>query len=258
MTQTATLLAIDAGNTRTKWGAFDAQGHLLNTGAALNSQLDEINFPTANRVMIANVAGEAHANMLAKKLAGAEVTFATATAEACGILNSYENPAQLGIDRWAALIGAWRLKKTSCVVVNAGTAMTIDALIVQENQAKFIGGMILPGLQLMQKSLHVGTAALPNVTEFALNDGGFFGKNTQQAIINGTWAAAIGAMSTFYEAVKSTYQQTPMCILSGGSAAQLQQNFFKEHQPNTVMDLEVINHLVLHGLCWLSHKSNTP
>lgn len=111
MTQTATLLAIDAGNTRTKWGAFDAQGNLLETGAALNSQLDEVNFPTAHRVMIANVAGEAHAKKLTQKLTGAEVTFATASAEACGILNGYENPSQLGIDRWAALIGAWHLKK---------------------------------------------------------------------------------------------------------------------------------------------------
>lgn len=253
MTQTATLLAIDAGNTRTKWGVFDAQGNLLETSAALNSQLDVINFPTTNRVMIANVAGEAHANLLAKKLAGAEVIFATATAEACGILNGYEDPSQLGIDRWAALIGAWHLKKTSCVVVNAGTAITIDALIAKENKAKFIGGMILPGLNLMQKCLHVGTAGLPNVTEYALNDSGFFGKNTQQAIMNGTWAAAIGATNTFYNAVKNTYQQTPICILSGGSAAQLKQNFFKDGQPNTVMkSIEIIENLVLKGLFRLS------
>lgn len=253
MTQTATLLAIDAGNTRTKWGVFDAQGNLLETGAALNSQLDEINFPTANRMMIANVAGEAHAKLLTQKLAGAEVTFATASAEACGILNGYENPSQLGVDRWAALIGAWHLKNASCVVVNAGTAITIDALIAKENKAEFVGGMILPGLNLMQKSLHVGTAVLPNVTEYSLNDSGFFGKNTQKAIINGTWAAAIGATYTFYNAVKNTYQQTPICILSGGSAAQLKQNFFKDEQPNTVMEsIEIVENLVLNGLFRLS------
>lgn len=253
MTQTAILLAIDAGNTRTKWGVFDAQGRLLETGAALNSQLDEINFPTANRVMIANVAGEAHANMLAKKLAGAEIIFAKATAEACGVLNGYENPAQLGIDRWAALIGAWHLKNTSCVVVNAGTAITIDALIAKENHAEFVGGMIMPGLQLMQKSLHNGTAALPNITENALSAGSIFGKNTQQAMFNGALAAAIGAINIMCNAVQKTYQQTPEIVLSGGSAALIKQNFFKDGQPNTVMEsIEIIENLVLGGLVRLS------
>lgn len=253
MTQTATLLAIDAGNTRTKWGMFDAQGNLLETGATLTTQLEKTHFPKAKKVMIANVAGEAIANILAQKFENIEIVFAKASAIACGVENNYEVPTQLGIDRWAALIGAWHLKKTCCVVVNAGTAMTIDALIAKENQAEFIGGMILPGLDLMQKSLHTGTAQLPNVTEYALNQGDFFGKNTQEAIVNGTLAAAIGAINTFCASVKNTTQITPQVLLSGGNAGVIEQNFFKEDQPNTVMkSIEIVEHLVLHGLFRLS------
>lgn len=253
MTQTATLLAIDAGNTRTKWGVFDAQGNLLQTGATLNSQLENTHFPAAKKVIIANVAGEKIAAMLKQQLEKTEVTFAKSSASACGIKNGYETPEQLGIDRWAALIGAWHLKKTSCVVVNAGTAITIDALITKENHAEFIGGMILPGLDLMHKSLHTGTAQLPSDTENALNTGNIFGKNTQQAMVNGALAAAIGAINTMRSTIKNTYHQTPQVILSGGNADLIQQNFFKEDQPNTVMEsIEIIENLVLHGLFRLS------
>lgn len=258
MTQTATLLAIDAGNTRTKWGVFDAQGNLLQTGATLNTQLEKATFPAAKKVMVANVAGEKIATLLKQKLEKTEVAFAKSSASACGIKNGYETPEQLGIDRWAALIGAWHLKKTSCVVVNAGTAITIDALIAngtqaEFNKAEFIGGMILPGLDLMQKSLHTGTAQLPSVTENALNTGNIFGKNTQQAMVNGALAAATGAINTMRSAVQNMYHQTPQIILSGGNADLIQQNFFKEDQPNTVMEsIEIIENLVLHGLFRLS------
>lgn len=253
MTQRATLLAIDAGNTRTKWGVFDANGNLQSNGVTLNAELDAVNFPVTNRAIIANVAGEAHAKILTQKLAATEVTFATPAAKACGVLNGYENPSQLGIDRWAALIGAWHFKKNSCVVVNAGTAVTIDALIAKENHAEFVGGMILPGLNLMQKCLHHGTAALPNITENALSTGSIFGKNTRQAIFNGTLAAAIGAINTMHKAIQNMYQQTPQIVLCGGSAVLIQQNFFKDGQPNTDMkSTEIIENLVLDGLVRLS------
>jgi type III pantothenate kinase len=258
MTKTATLLAIDAGNTRTKWGLFDEQGNLLQTGATLNSQLEVATFPSSKKVIIANVAGNVVAKTLVQKFSEAEIQFATSTANACGVVNHYEVPAQLGIDRWAALIGAWHLKKTSCVVVNAGTAMTIDALIAKDNEAAFIGGMILPGLDLMQNSLHTGTAQLPSVTENALNLGDFFGKNTHEAMVNGTLAATIGAISIFFASFVHKTQIKPQVLLSGGNAKLIQQNFFKEGQPNTVMEsIETVENLVLHGLFWL-HETRTP
>ena len=97
--------------------------------------------------------------------------------------------------------------------------------VPKENKAEFVGGMILPGINLMQKSLHVGTAALPIVTKTTLNNDSIFGKNTQQTMVNGTFAAVIGAMNSMVEAIKYKYQQLPCLILSGGDANLIQQNF---------------------------------
>ena len=80
--------------------------------------------------------------------------------EQCGVKNGYRNPAQLGSDRWAAMIGARALSggKPTLVVV-CGTAATIDFV---NAGGEFTGGVILPGVGLMIRSLHEGTAALPD------------------------------------------------------------------------------------------------
>ena len=78
----------------------------------------------------------------------------------CGVVNSYRNPPQLGSDRWAALIGARHLLgERPAMVVVCGTATTIDFLT---GEGVFKGGVIMPGVGLMLRSLHEGTAALPD------------------------------------------------------------------------------------------------
>jgi type III pantothenate kinase len=84
------------------------------------------------------------------------------------VRNAYEDPAQLGADRWVSAIGmAGRLDETqpgNYLIVSAGTATTIDRIHVTRNLSElsieFCGGWILPGLALMQESLRFGTAGL--------------------------------------------------------------------------------------------------
>ena len=80
-----------------------------------------------------------------------------AAAQQCGVRSSYVDPAALGPDRWAALIGAWHLTGGACVVVNAGTTMTVDAL---NGEGVFLGGCIVPGAALMREALARDTANL--------------------------------------------------------------------------------------------------
>ena len=112
-----------------------------------------------------NVAGEAARVRVEAQLARWRVTpeWLTASAAACGVTNRYARPAQLGADRWASLVAAWRrstatdLFPPACVVVNAGTAVTIDAL---DADGVFRGGLILPGMRLMLQALAENTAGL--------------------------------------------------------------------------------------------------
>lgn len=261
-----TLLAIDAGNTRVKWGLFDAVGNLLETNACLHEELENVIFPTASKTIISNVAGKTVAEKIKALLTNcSDIEWLISQQNACGVFNGYDTPSQLGTDRWAALIGAWYLKKSSCIVVNAGTAITIDALIAKNNRAEFIGGVILPGFNLMQDSLHLGTANLPNMSEkLSLNNLALknntenahflLGKNTREAIQYGAMAAILGAIKQIQTAVINQTQQTPMMILSGGDANLIRQTLAKETMSYTVKyTIDTIEHAMLHGLFRLSN-----
>ncbi|HYD33231.1 MAG TPA: type III pantothenate kinase, partial [Methylophilaceae bacterium] len=159
------ILAIDAGNSRMKWGVFEDSGVLHAHGIMPNASIANADLPNAwtqcSRSIVSNVAGpgvaETLGNMLTKL--NIPVHWLKAEAQACGVVNSYQSPGRLGTDRWASLIAAWHRYHAPCVVVNAGTALTIDALAEREDgQGLFLGGLIVPGLRLMQQSLVNATA----------------------------------------------------------------------------------------------------
>ena len=109
------LLAIDSGNTRIKWGLHDGrdwlkQGAVTHSETALLGQewqdLQPIKPP---RILVSNVAGEPAKAALSGLFFGWQATpqWISASAFRCGVRNYYADPAQLGSDRWAALIAAW-------------------------------------------------------------------------------------------------------------------------------------------------------
>src|SRR5258707_3910955 len=105
----------------------------------------------ADQVMVANVAGGSVRKKLETLLARRSMvpTWVKAKRRECGVTNGYGRPDQLGADRWAALIGAWSILRGPCLVVSAGTATTVDIL---RGDGGFVGGGILPGLDLMKSS----------------------------------------------------------------------------------------------------------
>ena len=140
------MLAIDSGNTRTKWAVFTDDGRIQDAGVCLNAELGEFLIPASWQpckcAIVANVAGEGVAASITALLKKAEIAFvwAKAEAETLGLKNNYQAPETLGVDRWAAMVAAFKryLNQPACLVVNAGTALTIDAIY----QNAFIGGLI--------------------------------------------------------------------------------------------------------------------
>jgi type III pantothenate kinase len=80
--------------------------------------------------------------LLAENFAEAVTRFRS-EARAGGVINGYERPAQLGVDRWLAMIGASELVSGDCIVIDAGSAITLDLL---RADGRHLGGAILPGL----------------------------------------------------------------------------------------------------------------
>ena len=231
------LLAIDAGNSRIKWGmhadeAWVEQGAIPTAEPQRLSQA--LGKAAFDRAVIANVAGEAVAQRLAAVVGeAADVRWVGGRAEQCGVRSSYAEPAQLGPDRWAALIGARHLFAGPCVVVNAGTTMTVDALSAD---SIFLGGCIVPGFELMRSALDVNTARLRK------RDGAFsfFPDNTGDAIASGALNALAGTIDRMCRYVVETGEEEPLVVLSGGNAQLL--------APLLNGRVQVVDNLVLEGL----------
>ena len=242
------ILLIDVGNTFLKWGLFRPSrkgtarenrvesGHaLLEEITALPAQLTKL--PTPSRIVISNVAGtrvRATTIRMLEVWPDAPTPYWLVPQDAqCGVVNSYRNPAQLGSDRWAALIGARHLLgSTPAMVVVCGTATTIDFLT---GEGVFKGGVILPGVGLMLRSLHEGTAALPD------QGGEFFVYPTQtvDAIASGCQHAQAGAIERLF-ANEQRREPDVVCILSGGASPAV--------APRLTMPFQLQENLVLEGL----------
>jgi type III pantothenate kinase len=232
------VLLLDVGNSRCKWalvqgGVWVRQGVAGNTEwAALQGEFATL--PPPARVLVSNVAGEAMAQRLRAICAGwaAPLEFVTARAEQCGVRNNYQQPERLGSDRWLALIAAWSRVRSACLVVNCGTATTIDALSAQ---GEFLGGLILPGVSLMRHSLATNTAQLL-AEQGTVQD---FPRNTADAIHSGMLRATVGAVRHQFGLLQARSDKVG-CLLGGGAAAVV--------QPHLDLPLERVDNLVLEGL----------
>jgi len=231
------ILAIDCGNSRLKWGVHDGTGWRA-SGLLDYAEADGFAgvFGAQRGVLrsvVANVAGTRIGEAIAATLAelGLPATWVRGEREQCGVRNGYADPHQLGADRWAALIGARSLHGGGCLVVNAGTATTVDVL---DADGVFQGGIILPGVHLMRSVLARNTALLP------LADGVFaeLPRDTADAIASGCLHAQAGAIERMYTQVANLAD--PLCLVGGGGAAAL--------IPLLGMPRRQVEHLVLEGL----------
>lgn len=241
------ILAVDAGNSRVKWGVFDDHGLLIAQGAVDHQALGTLpelwrEYADCRRAVVANVAGEAVAARLNLAFAALNlpVLWTQPQATACGVKNGYQQPEQLGADRWAALIAAWNTYHQPCVVANAGTGLTVDAL---SGDGEFLGGLILPGMGLMRSSLATGTAAVA-VTSGLWRD---FPNMTADAVHTGILSAMTGAVRHMLGVLELREGRAPHCVLSGGDAEALAAAL-----PTPTL---IAPHLVLQGLFLLEKTS---
>ncbi|WP_297455905.1 type III pantothenate kinase [Ferrovum sp.] len=238
-------LYLDLGNSQLKWG-LRQEGTWIRQGRLPLKHLDQLatewrNLPpirAAHGVSVAHPDLRAQVERACLALGQAPCWHSSKPSEG-GICNGYDNPAQLGPDRWMALQGAWQLQHRAALVVMAGTATTLDSL---DEKGHFLGGMILPGLTLMRHSLHQSTAHLPAIAQGTYT---LQARSTQDAIQSGTLAATLGALKLAREALSQKDCRVPV-FLGGGHHAEL--------SPYLEAPLHVYPELVLEGLALLLEK----
>jgi type III pantothenate kinase len=131
------------------------------------------------------------------------------------IQNALRDGSTVGQDRLLNALGAYAKAQQACVVVDAGTAITVDFV---DGEGVFQGGAIAPGLNLMLTVLHEHTAALPRVVFEPVGADEPFGRETRGAMRLGVQAAARGMVRHLVERYATAYGAYPQVVATGGDA----------------------------------------
>lgn len=236
------ILELDSGNSRIKWRQLDEDisSVIAEGNAADVSELAQALNSAQKPVMIrmCSVRGAAENDQINQWAADTwelEARIATVTRSCAGVTNQYQDLGKLGIDRWLAMLAAYARATTACVIVDGGTALTVDVL---DTGGLHIGGYILPGMSLMGKSLEASTSI--QLTEHSLDSTLALGHSTDQAVRNGCLTALVSLIQRVVQ-VTSEQDANVKLYLTGGDADRLQANL-------NVKNMEVVPGLVLDGL----------
>ncbi|VAW98547.1 Pantothenate kinase type III, CoaX-like [hydrothermal vent metagenome] len=218
-----TRLLIDAGNSRIKWTFVESQSQLgtVISNVDLSSAIDA--WPLLKKpdqVWLASVRDEQFGqelNAAIKSLWDLPVNVICSSKKALGVTNAYAEPQTLGCDRWAAMLAAYHESKRSLLVVNLGTALTIDAV---DAEGHHLGGLISPGIHLQQEAIYVGTNidCIPDISTFDSQE--LFAPSTAEGIVSGS----INTISALIDrACQNRIKQDPdtLCYLAGGDAEKI-------------------------------------
>jgi type III pantothenate kinase len=226
--QERTLL-IDLGNSSLKWAWLEA-GRLSSIERAPYSDGDGgANLPAEqwreqgkpDRVLISAVAAatvvETVRNWLFEHW-DLEPEMLKAEARALGVTSGYDNPGQLGVDRWIALIAAHHSVAGPACIVDCGTAVTIDVIA---RDGRHQGGLILPGIGLMREALRRETAIPWDENESGAVDQ-LLAADTGSAIAAGGVNAVAALVEKVLEQSAEKLGERPMLLLTGGDSERLQ------------------------------------
>lgn len=216
-------LLIDAGNSLVKWAILNGSelGAMQVGALGENALLPAALFDTCRpeSIVVSNVAGQRVAEGIREKARqryGIDVWFVAAEEEAFGVRNAYARPAQLGADRWAAMIGAFAEYGGPVCVVDAGTAFTVD---VVDGEGRHLGGLIVPGIELMIASLRGRTSDIA-VLESAQPGGAskMLANNTVDALRNGALHALAGLVERAITDTEARLGRKLQIVITGGDA----------------------------------------
>ncbi|GMG88661.1 type III pantothenate kinase [Biformimicrobium ophioploci] len=218
------VLELDVGNTRAKWRLLE-DGIVAQRGTAATGALNALEVQWAefspDRVRVANVGGlrvAAQLEALARKIWGLEPLFAQTSAQCAGVTCGYADHTRLGVDRWLAVLGAFRAGGgTPALVVDCGSAVTIDFL---QQRGQHSGGYILPGLRLMRDALFHSTDAVKVTFDQAASENLAPGTDTQSAVNRGLLVTLRSTIEQCHaDATAAAAGQEMGLYLTGGDAA---------------------------------------
>lgn len=252
-----TTILIDAGNSRLKWAVLSADGQRSVQTAVAYPHLDAI-YPrisqwiaeqSATRVVMVHVLGDAFEQAMQALCADVNCTYSSVktAATAYGITLAYDQPHRLGADRLVAMLGVqaiWQQQhqKRDTVVIDCGTAVTVDALL---SDGQHVGGLILPGVRSGGEALIARAKASHLAMSF--DDPSLFARNTAQGIGSGSLLGTACALDGLCQRMEAALGTSLLRVITGGDAEYL--------QPVLQGDYQHVPELLMDGLQWVATQA---
>lgn len=210
-------LLIDAGNTRIKIASLDNEGRLE---PVFTGTFDELSgwqpAPNIHEAWLSSVSNDANSAALIDYFVAHDikVTAVTTEAKAFGVTNAYKEYQTLGIDRWLGLIAAHMEQPKNTVIIDAGTAITVDWLAADGTH---LGGWIVPGVELMVSAI-TSRSRRVFVKDTAYGRANHLGSSTPEGLQDGCVNAFVGIIKQALSVTETELDWNDYrLLLTGGS-----------------------------------------
>ena len=248
-------LLIDFGNSRCKWALLESEAlqevtvySYVNEEPSQHVQeiIQKLPLQKINEIHVVSVLGESFNSAFSTHIAnqsGVEVKFYFAQLNSFGVALSYADPLNYGSDRYAAIVAAHHETSGVKIVVDCGTATTVDAI---DAQGKLLVGLIMPGIGLMCSSLAGKASGIPFSHE--KNSVQLFNDSTQDAVYSGSvMILRHGLYGIVEEIVRGIDDQVTLYVTGGESGVM----GFSSQSFDQSFGVELFKrpNLVLEGLC---------
>ena len=215
------ILLIDIGNSRIKWVTL--QGQMIGAGAVYD--YSDIGWSQSAFLTVGDVPSAIYMLSVGSEKIEREVIELCSqrwgispillyTSVVCGeVKNGYADPGRLGVDRWAAIIGAYHLVQGACLVIDCGTACSADFV---NGDGNHLGGAITAGRRMMLQSLQTKTTGIGEVSEEESNL--VPGRSTAQCIEFGVVETLLGFIERMEHVAREQLGEDIVVVLTGGDA----------------------------------------
>lgn len=218
------LLLADIGNTRLKWASI--KGSNFESGKQFTHLqqrvLDIIDshwsgLEKPERVLISCVTETQVKSTIQGWVTqhwDMDAEFIVSQAQGNGVVNAYDKPKVLGSDRWIALVAVHQLYAASACVIDCGTALTLDVIT---KEGMHLGGLIVPGLDMMRRGLTNSTSDIKLVQGKWSTYHSLLGRDTEACVHNGCLQAAVGFIECTLTQMEQELDTVLQCVITGGN-----------------------------------------
>jgi type III pantothenate kinase len=209
-------ILVDAGNTSTKWqlrSSSDAVAGGQGDLRALRDWVAVLDDSKQYAVAVSCVKDDSYAHEIGRafeSLSSTTLHFVKSSATFAGVRNAYDEPQRLGVDRWLALLAIKARGENSAVIIDVGTACTIDVL---EN-GQHLGGYIFPGMALARDAMVANTDKIRFSEQPEPSTS--LGTNTASCVLSGVWLTLLASCQSVIDRFPNA-----TVYLTGGSAPEL-------------------------------------